>query len=94
VLALAATAWGDVGHAHGPDEGARAPLAVWLVGIGLTILVAVLVVRQARRRGEYVRRVLGFSLAGGVYALAFFAFYAYFSRFESARAVATRSVPA
>ena len=61
VLALAATAWGDVGHAHGPDEAGRAPLAVWLVGIAFTILVAVLVVRQARHRGEYVRRVLGFS---------------------------------
>ncbi len=61
VLALAATAWGDVGHAHGPDEGTRAPLAVWLVGIGLTILVVVLVVRQARRGGDYLRRVRGFS---------------------------------
>lgn len=61
VLALAATAWGDVGHAHGPDEGTQAPLAVWLVGIALTLLVAILLVCQARRGGEYLGRLRGFS---------------------------------
>jgi len=61
LLALAAPAWGDSGHAHGPEESAHTPLAVWLVAIGLTILVAVLVVWQARRGGEYLRRVRGFS---------------------------------
>jgi hypothetical protein len=46
VLALAATAaWGDVGHAHGPDEGAEVPPAVWVLGIALTILVVVLLIR-------------------------------------------------
>ncbi len=54
LLALAAPAWGDSGHAHGPEESAHTPLAVWLVAIGLTILVAVLVVWQARRGGEYL----------------------------------------
>jgi MFS family permease len=61
VLVLAATAWGDGGHGHGPEEGVRAPVAVWLIGIALTILVAILVVRQARGGGEYLRRVRGFS---------------------------------
>ena len=61
ILAWAATAWGNGGHAHGPEEAAPVPLAVWLVGIGLTIVVIVLAVWQARRRGEYVRRVRGFS---------------------------------
>ena len=32
VFALAAmAAWGDVGHAHGPDEGTQVPLALWLL---------------------------------------------------------------
>ena len=61
VLARAATAWGDGGHGHGPDESAPTPLVVWLVGIGLTILVAVLIAWQARRGGAYLRRVQGFS---------------------------------
>src|SRR5262245_9166915 len=61
VPTLAATAWGDVGHAHGPDEGAHVPLAVWLFGAALTILVAALLVRQARADGDYLRRVRGFS---------------------------------
>jgi MFS family permease len=62
VLALAAPVWGDGGHAHGPEESASAvPLAVWLVGIGLTVLVAALLLQQARRGGEYLRRVRGFS---------------------------------
>src|SRR2546425_11464367 len=61
VLAPAAPVWGDGGHAHGPEESAGAPVAVWLVGIGLAILVAVLAVRQTRRGGEYLRRVRGFS---------------------------------
>ncbi len=61
VLALAAPVWGNGGHAHGPDESAGAPLAVWLVGIGLTIVLAVFAVSQARRGGEYLARVRGFS---------------------------------
>jgi len=61
LLARAAPVWGDGGHGHGPEESAGAPLAVWLVGIGLAILVAVLAVRQTRRGGEYLRRVRGFS---------------------------------
>ncbi|PWU24723.1 MAG: hypothetical protein C5B48_04930 [Candidatus Rokuibacteriota bacterium] len=59
-LGLAATVWGDGGHAHGPEESTPASLAVWLVGIGFTVLVAALVVWQARRGGEYLRRVEGF----------------------------------
>ncbi|PYO28817.1 MAG: hypothetical protein DMD86_15725, partial [Candidatus Rokuibacteriota bacterium] len=61
LLARAAPVGGDGGHGHGPEESAGAPLAVWLVGIGLAILVAVLLLRQARRGGEYLRRVRGFS---------------------------------
>jgi MFS family permease len=61
VLSLTMRAWGDGGHAHGPDDLARAPLAVWLVGTGLTILVTLLIVRQAHRGGEYLRRVRRFS---------------------------------
>src|SRR3989454_5021182 len=62
VLALATTvAWGDVGHTHGPDDGTQVPLVVWLLGIALTILVGLLLLRQARRGGDYLRRVRGFS---------------------------------
>ena len=61
VLAWAATAWSDGPHAHGPGESTPVPLAVWLVGIGLTIAVIVLAVWQARRGGEYIRRILAFS---------------------------------
>src|SRR3989442_1225506 len=62
VLALAtAVAWGDVGHAHAPDEGTQVPRVVWLLGIALTILVGLLLLRQARRGGDYLRRVRGFS---------------------------------
>src|SRR6267142_679809 len=62
VLALAtAVAWGDVGHAHAPDEGTQIPRIVWLLGIALTILVGLLLLRQARRGGDYLRRVRGFS---------------------------------
>jgi len=61
VLALAAPAWANGGHGHGPEESGGQPVAVWLVGIALTVLVAVLLVRQARGGGEYLRRVRGFS---------------------------------
>src|SRR5262249_43677987 len=53
--------WGDVGHAHAPDEGTQVPRVVWLLGIALTIVVALLLLRQARRGGDYLRRVRGFS---------------------------------
>ncbi|PYN03523.1 MAG: hypothetical protein DME02_23435 [Candidatus Rokuibacteriota bacterium] len=60
VLALAtAVAWGDVGHANAPDEGTQVPRVVWLLGIALTILVGLLLLRQARRGGDYLRRVRG-----------------------------------
>jgi len=62
VLALAtAVAWGDVGHAPAPDEGTQIPRIVWLLGIALTILVGLLLLPQARRGGDYLRRVRGFS---------------------------------
>jgi len=62
LLALTSTlAWGDVGHAHAPDEGTQVPRVVWLLGIALTILVGLLLLRQARRGGDYLRRVRGFS---------------------------------
>src|SRR5256886_12151680 len=62
VLALTSTlAWGDVGHAHAPDEGTQVPRVVWLLAIALTILVGLLLLRQARRGGDYLRRVRGFS---------------------------------
>ena len=61
LLMLRATAWGNGAHAHGPEEGFRAPLAVWFVGVALTILVLLVVVRQAHRGGGYLRRILGFS---------------------------------
>src|SRR2546425_7597588 len=62
VLALAtAVAWGDVGHAHAPDEGTQVPRVVWLLGIALTILVGLLLLRQARRGGGSLRRLRGFS---------------------------------
>src|SRR2546425_3719344 len=62
VVALATTvAWGDVGHAHAPDESTQVPRVVWLLGIALTILVALLLLRQARRGGDYLGRVRGFS---------------------------------
>src|SRR5206468_2415008 len=48
ILALTTTlAWGDVGHAHAPDEGTQVPRVVWLLGIALTILVGLLLLRQA-----------------------------------------------
>lgn len=58
---MTATAWADVGHAQGPETGTAAPLAVWLVGIALTVLVILFVAWQARRHGEYFERVRGFS---------------------------------
>jgi len=62
ILALTTTlAWGDVGHAHAPDEGTQVPRVVWLLGIALTILVGLLLLRQARRGGDYLGRVRGFS---------------------------------
>src|SRR5881397_4077091 len=62
LLALTTTlAWGDVGHSHAPDEGTQVPRVVWLLGIALTILVALILLRQARRGGDYLRRVRGFS---------------------------------
>lgn len=54
-----ATAWADVGH--GPAESAPVPLAVWFVGLGLTLVLVVVLVWQARRGGEYVRLLKGFS---------------------------------
>src|SRR5213594_3295246 len=61
LLTRAAIARADGGHAHGPEASGPVPLAVWLVGIGLTIVVALVVVRQARHGGEYLRRIQGFS---------------------------------
>src|SRR2546428_3342917 len=62
LLALTSTlAWGDVGHAHAPDEGTQVPRVVWLLGIAFTILVALILLRQARRGGDYLLRVRGFS---------------------------------
>ena len=62
VLAPAATvAWADVGHAHAPDESTQVPRVVWLLGIALTIAVILFLIRQARRGGDYLRRVRGFS---------------------------------
>jgi len=60
-LAHAAIAWANGDHAHGPDAGPPVPLVVWLVGIGLAVVVAFVVVRQARHGGEYLRRIQGFS---------------------------------
>ena len=60
LLALATTAWGDGERGHA-EPGLQVPPAVWLVGIGLTVLVAILLVRSAHRGGEYVRRIQGFS---------------------------------
>src|SRR5256885_15868583 len=62
VLALAtAVAWGDVGHAHAPDEGTQVPRVVWLLGIALTILVGLLLLRQARRGGGHLPAGAGVS---------------------------------
>src|SRR2546426_5583529 len=60
-LAPAAIAWANGDPAHGPDAGPPVPLVVWLVGIGLAVVVALVVVRQARHGGEYLRRIQGFS---------------------------------
>ena len=56
-LALIAAAWREVAHAHGPDEGAHSPATVWYLGVALTVVVVVVALLQARRGGEYVRRV-------------------------------------
>ena len=61
VLGLVTRAWGDGGHAHGPEAGVTTPWLVWLVGIALTLVVAFVVIRQARRGGEYLRRIESFS---------------------------------
>src|SRR2546428_154936 len=61
LLTRAAIARSDGGHSHGPEASGPVPLSVWLVGIGLTIVVALVVVRQARHGGEYLRRIQGFS---------------------------------
>lgn len=54
-----ATAWGDGGHA--PAPGLSVPPAVWLVGVGLTIFLLLMLAWQAKRGGEYLRLVKGFS---------------------------------
>src|SRR2546425_5521660 len=60
VVALATTvAWGDVGHAHAPDESTQVPRVVWLLGIAFTILVALLLLRQGRRGGGRFPRRAG-----------------------------------
>ncbi len=56
-----AVAWADGGHARGPEAAIAPPLAVWLLGLALTVLLILLVVRQARRHGEYLERIRGFS---------------------------------
>src|SRR3989441_11250582 len=61
VLALTNTlAWGDVGHAHAPDEGTQVPPVVWPLGIAPTILVGLLLPPQAPRRGGPPPRRRGF----------------------------------
>src|SRR5262249_18931322 len=66
VLARAATALADGGHAHGPEDSAPVPLAVWLVGIAFTVILAIVVVRQSGHGGEYLRRFQGFSRNAGL----------------------------
>ncbi len=61
LLAFGTKAWGDVGHAHAPEPSALGSPAVWLVGIGLTVLLTLLLVRQARRGKGSVRPLGGFS---------------------------------
>ena len=53
------TAWGH--GEHGPDGGASTPLAAWLVGIVLTLLLLVVVAQRARHRSDYLDRVRSFS---------------------------------
>jgi MFS family permease len=61
LIAFATRAWGDVGHAQAPERGGQGSPAVWLVGIGLTVLLALLLVWQARRGGERVGPLWRFS---------------------------------
>src|SRR3989442_12897797 len=59
LLALTSTlAWGDVGHAHAPDEGTQGPPVAWPLGIAFTILVPPFLLRQPRPGGDYLVRVL------------------------------------
>ena len=61
ILSRAAGTWADGGHAHGPETTSATPAVVWLVGIGLTILVVLVLTWQARAGGDYLRRVRGLS---------------------------------
>src|SRR5437867_3248128 len=56
---LTTRAWGH--GEHGPDGGASTPLAAWLVGIVLTLLLLVVVAQRARHRSDYLDRVRSFS---------------------------------
>lgn len=60
VIGSGATAWGDVGHG-GTERGPAVSPVVWLVGLGLTVLLLLVLVRQARRGGDYIQRLRGFS---------------------------------
>src|SRR5262245_16870665 len=61
MLGGALPACADGGHAHGPEESGPVPLAVWLVGLALTVVLIIVVLQQAHRGGQYLRRVQGFS---------------------------------
>ena len=51
----------DGGHAHGAAESSGPPAVVWLVALVLGVVVVLALVRQARRGGDYVRHLQGFS---------------------------------
>ena len=59
VLALATCAWAH--DEHTPGVSTQAPLAVWIVGAVLTVVVLAIVALQAHRRSDYLDRIRRFS---------------------------------
>ena len=58
---LAAPAWADVGHGAHPVRAA-APLWIWIAGLGALTVIALFLIRPARRGTLMSERFRGFKI--------------------------------